>query len=137
MYSSASFGRLTPVRWNTNSASLQYLSKSDGSVSISYLYISYSGGENETHKFFPTKPFAPVTNIFISKPPHLTRRGIFGCSPDSTAFLLARLCSTCMCCAMYNQSLPPTLSGHYICTSHSLNHGCPAGRDISCPYPPH
>ena len=75
--SSVFCGLLTPARFTTKSQPLQYSSKSDLSVSISNSQISRSQGKfvvlflpslivlRVATRFLPTKPLAPVTNIFI------------------------------------------------------------------------
>ena len=76
--SSGFSGLFTPARLKMKSASLQYVSRSAGSVSISYSKISISASMpldlslpsltfwSAAQRFLPTKPFAPVTRIFIN-----------------------------------------------------------------------
>ncbi len=83
-------GRLTPARLNTKSAFLQYSSNCSGVESRSYSKtpsIRSSGKRlslpsaiffSAQHRFFPTKPLAPVTSIFI-----------FSSSCDLLGFFLA------------------------------------------------
>ncbi len=76
--SSVFWGRLTPAKLNTKSASAQYSSKRAGSVSMSYSKISPMARPGrvlslpsfmlckDAQRFLPTNPFAPVTRIFIA-----------------------------------------------------------------------